>query len=106
MLGERRQHGMTPLKAPHALGELEGPSAVREVWPRRHIQGPGPPAHQSSCVDREGRSPARRAKHREFPGGLVVRIRGFHCVAQVQSLDWDLPQATWQEKKEREREKG
>ena len=28
--------------------------------------------------------------HWEFPRGLVVRIRHFHCWARVQSLVWEL----------------
>ena len=42
---------------------------------------------------------------REFPGGLVVRIPGFHCHAQGSVPAWgtEMPQAVWQKKKKKKK---
>ena len=41
----------------------------------------------------------------EFPGGLVVRISGFHCHHQCSIPGWgtEIPQSTWCSQKEREK---
>ena len=50
---------------------------------------------------------ATEKENRDFPGGLVVRILGFHCYGPVSvpGQGTELLQATWCSQKEKEREK-
>ena len=45
----------------------------------------------------------RKRENREFPGGLVVRIPGFHChgPGSVPVWETEIPQATWQSQKKK-----
>ena len=47
--------------------------------------------------------PYQSRKVWEFPGSLVVRILGFHCLGPSSTPGWgtEIPQATWCSQKER-----
>ena len=88
------ESGFTVTYLGHFSRQRAQPPLVRDYF---HLLGNSPVHSRGETRSFGGRKRGKKNHSKEFPGGLVVRITGFHCcgLGSVAGRGTEIPQATW-----------